>query len=126
MLKIGDVLHVVPAESKGLKKYRCKIIGQKDGILYVVDAPANSDAEKAAYLQNGMKVICNFVADDGNQYIFHSVILRKAGENNCLIKLTYPGDDALHRIQRRNFVRVKTAIDVAVHPLNDEFAPFVA
>lgn len=126
MLRIGDVINVVPEGSKGRKKFRCKLVGQKDGILYIVDAPVKGDEGKAAFLQNGMKVICNFVADDGNQYIFHSVILRKAGKNNCLIKLTYPGDDSLHKIQRRSYVRVKTAIDVAVHSLNDEFAAFVA
>ena len=31
-----------------------------------------------------------------------------------MLKLSYPGDDQLIKIQRREFVRVDTAIDVAV------------
>jgi c-di-GMP-binding flagellar brake protein YcgR len=40
--------------------------------------------------------------------------------------LAYPGEDHVNRIQRREFVRIDVTLDVAVHPVNNEFQPFVA
>ena len=42
-----------------------------------------------------------------------------------MLKLTYPGDDQLIKIQRREFVRVESAIDIAVEK-DGRFTQFVA
>jgi c-di-GMP-binding flagellar brake protein YcgR len=41
-----------------------------------------------------------------------------------MLILSYPGDEHLVKIQRRQYVRVETTADVAVHPTNSEFKPF--
>lgn len=43
-----------------------------------------------------------------------------------MLVIEYPGDKNLLKIQRRQFVRIETAIDIAIHPFEYEFAPFTA
>ena len=43
-----------------------------------------------------------------------------------MMKLHYPGDEYVMKIQRRQYVRVETAVDIAIHPYNGEFVPFTA
>jgi c-di-GMP-binding flagellar brake protein YcgR len=47
-------------------------------------------------------------------YAFHAEVTGRKNKGIPMLKLTYPGDDQLIKIQRREFVRVETAIDVAV------------
>lgn len=42
-----------------------------------------------------------------------------------MLVLKYPGDDHLIKIQRRQFVRIETALDIAIHPLEYEFDPII-
>lgn len=43
-----------------------------------------------------------------------------------MLIINYPGDENLIKIQRRQYVRIETAADIAIHPLEFEFAPFTA
>ena len=40
-----------------------------------------------------------------------------------MLIVSYPGDEHLIKIQRRQYVRIETAIDIALHPLQYEFDP---
>ena len=43
-----------------------------------------------------------------------------------MIKLSFPGDSYILKVQRRRYVRIETAVDVAIHPLQNEFPPFTS
>ncbi|WP_408006547.1 PilZ domain-containing protein [Pseudalkalibacillus sp. A8] len=45
-------------------------------------------------------------------------------EHIPLLILSFPGSTNLEKIQRREFVRVETAIDVSIHPTERQFQPF--
>lgn len=125
MIMIGDAIILETGESDRTEKYKCKLEERENDILFI-DYPINTETGKAAFLLDGTRLKCTFVTRDGCPYMFHSVVLGRTKRKIPLLKLSYPGDAFLIRRQRRQYVRVKTAIDVAVHPLNGEFSPFVA
>ena len=38
--------------------------------------------------------------------------------------IAYPGNQTLIKVQRRQYVRIPTTVDAAIHPLENEFTPF--
>ncbi|MFC0271579.1 flagellar brake protein [Metabacillus herbersteinensis] len=124
MLNIGDVLLL---ETKDLtnEKLKCKLVERKGNQLYI-DYPINEKTGRTAYLMMGTELYVSFVRKDQNAFKFQSEVTGRLKENIPMISLTFPGDDQVIRIQRREYVRVDTNIDIAIHSLNDEFQPFTA
>lgn len=124
MMKIGDQLILELQYRDRYEKYRCKLVERKDQQLYI-DYPINIETKKTAFFIDGTQIKCSFVSQDGSVYLFESEVMGRVKQNIPMIVLSYPGDEQLIKIQRRQFVRVETAADVAVHPINSEFQPFV-
>lgn len=123
VLKIGDVISL---ETKGekLEKLRCKLVERKGNKLFI-DYPINVDTGRTAFLIIGTELNASFVLKD-NVYRFQTEVTGRSKEDIPMISLTYPGDDQLVRIQRRQFVRINTNLDIAVHPIENEFQAFTA
>ena len=58
-------------------------------------------------------------------YAFRTEVGGRLNKGIPMIKLSYPGDEQLIKIQRREFVRVESAIDIAVEK-DGRFTQFVA
>ncbi|WP_338470112.1 PilZ domain-containing protein [Niallia sp. XMNu-256] len=56
--------------------------------------------------------------------MFNTEVLGRVLQGIPMIKLRYPGDSFVIKIQRRQYVRVPAVVDVAIHPVQDEFLPF--
>ncbi|WP_226666899.1 flagellar brake protein [Metabacillus litoralis] len=123
MIKIGDVINL---ETKGsvVERMKCKLVEQKGNKLYF-DYPVNSETGRTAYLMLGTELIASFVNNE-SAYRFHTEVTGRVKENIPMISVTYPGDEHLIRIQRREYVRIDTSLDIAIHPMNREFEPFTA
>ncbi|MFE8702656.1 flagellar brake protein [Cytobacillus sp. FJAT-54145] len=124
MIKIGDVLILELKYSDKFEKYKCKVVEQKKNQLYI-DYPINTTTGKTAFLIDGTQLKCSFVANDGSVYLFESEILGRVKQNIPMLLLSYPGKEHLIKIQRRQYVRVETSVDIAIHPTNFEFKPLV-
>ncbi|KAB2338962.1 pilus assembly protein PilZ [Cytobacillus depressus] len=124
MLKIGDVLFLEPSYSNKIEKYKCKVVEMGNKYIYI-DYPINLNTDRTVFLIDGTLLKGTFVTGDGTVYLFECEVLRKVKANIPMIIISYPGDEQLDKIQRRQFVRVETAVDVAVRPINGEFVPFV-
>ncbi len=124
MMKIGSQFILEIKYSDKFEKFKCKLVERKGQFIYI-DYPINTETKKTAFFIDGTQLKCSFVAQDGSVYLFESEVVGRVRQNIPMIILSYPGDDQLIKIQRRQYVRVETAVDVAVHPLNKEFAPFV-
>lgn len=124
MIKIGDVLILELKYSDKFEKYKCKLVEQKENQLYI-DYPINTTTGKTAFLIDGTQLKCSFVANDGSVYLFESEILGRVKQNIPMLMLSYPGKEHLIKIQRRQYVRVETPVDIAIHPTNFEFKPLV-
>ncbi|KIQ94609.1 putative glycosyltransferase [Anoxybacillus thermarum] len=123
MIKIGVPLTLEPKYSEKMEKYKCKVAEMEDGKIYV-DYPIDMSTNRNAFLLDGMQLKVSFVGEDEAVYAFEAEVLGRTKRNIPLLILSYPGDQHLIRVQRRQFVRVDAIVDVAVHPLNEEFAPF--
>lgn len=124
MIKIGDVLFLEPRHSLSAEKYKCKILEKGDNSVYI-DYPTNMNTNRTVFLIDGTQLKGTFISGDGSVFLFECEVLRKVKGNIPMIILSYPGVEHLVKIQRRQFVRIETGVDVAVHPIKGEFAPFV-
>lgn len=123
VIKIGDFITL---ETKGakLERLKCKLVERKGNKLFI-DYPVNNDTGRTAFLMLGTQMVASFVSNE-TVFRFQTEVTGRLKENIPMISLTYPGDDQLIRIQRRQFVRINTNLDVAIHPKNGEFQPFTA
>ncbi|GAE34531.1 flagellar brake protein [Halalkalibacter akibai] len=127
MITIGSTIFLELQEMKEFEKktvrFRCRLVDRADSI-YVVDYPINEETSKPSFFFDGTEFRAWFVASDDAVYAFDTEIIGRRKGNIPVLLLKDPGKDKYIRIQRRNYVRVETTADVAVHPINKEFPPF--
>ncbi|MCM3637707.1 flagellar brake domain-containing protein [Sporosarcina luteola] len=104
-------------------KYKSKVVDLNDGFV-LIDYPAHIDTGKTAFFMDGTQLLISFV-ENKMSYAFRTEVAGRVNRGIPMLKLTYPGDDQLIKIQRREFVRVETVIDVAV-AIEGIFQQFVA
>jgi c-di-GMP-binding flagellar brake protein YcgR len=126
LIQIGDVLTLELMSQEDeleAEKLKCRLVDIKDNAFYI-DYPISLRTNRAAFLLDGTQLKVTFVGNDGSSiYLFHSEINGRVKKNIPMLILTYPGDKNLIKIQRRQYVRVETAVDIAIHPLEYEFDP---
>ncbi|MGO4888143.1 flagellar brake protein [Anaerobacillus sp. MEB173] len=122
---MGDTifLEVLESESEDKKRFRCRLVDRINEKL-LVDYPINEKTKKIGFFNNGTKFKAWFISKDRSIYLFETEVEGRRHDNIPMLILKDPGSSTYRRIQRRQYVRVKTSIDVAVHPKNDEFSPF--
>ncbi|PLR99765.1 flagellar brake protein [Bacillus sp. T33-2] len=125
MIKIGDTIILESDYTGKIEKYKCKLTEKIGNDLYV-DYPISLVTNRTVYLLEGTSLHGTFAASDGTHYFFETEVKGRKKEPFPTLVLSYPGKEFLIKIQRRQFVRIETAVDVAVHPRESEFAPFTA
>ncbi|KON87214.1 pilus assembly protein PilZ [Sporosarcina globispora] len=125
MINIGEALILELTHSEKSEKYKCKLVEREGNTLYI-DYPINQETNKTAFLLDGTQLKITFLAADGTVYLFESEVLGRVKLKIPMMVISYPGDEHLVKVQRRRFVRVETPVDVAIHPVNNEFIPFVS
>lgn len=122
-IKIGTILTLEPTYTERVEKYRCKVVEQIDHIIFI-DYPINTVTKKTAYLVDGAQFRASFHNDDNLSFAFNTEVLGRKVNNIPMIMLSCPPDNEFIKIQRREFVRVTTTVDVAVQ-FNNQFSQFV-
>jgi c-di-GMP-binding flagellar brake protein YcgR len=125
LIQIGDVLtlELISQEESEPEKLKCRLVDVNDHEFYI-DYPISLKTNRSAFLLDGTQLKVTFVGSDGSSiFLFESEINGRVKKNIPMLILTYPGDNHLIKIQRRQFVRVETAVDIAIHPLEYEFDP---
>lgn len=124
-MEIGKKLDLLieNIESQQMVAYRCTIIGIDHQYIYI-DYPINKETQRSGFFPNETILLATYMDHDKNLYQFRTKIQKR-------VKLTVPGL-AIHlpdkaetkQIQRREYVRIPTAVDIAVHPIDQSFSPF--
>ena len=104
-IKIGTQLE--------LEKFRCKVVEQKDNIIYI-DYPTNVATKKTAFLIDGSEFRASFRTDDKQSFAFITEVTGRKAGNIPMIMLHCPNAEDFIKIQRREYVRVETPVDVAI------------
>lgn len=123
MLKIGTSLTLEPTHTDGIEKYHCKVVELRDNIIFI-DYPINTKTRKTAFLLDGSQFRALFRTEEGIGYAFNTEVLGRRLGNIPMIMLACPPNEEFIKIQRREFVRVKTDTDVAVE-FNDRYYQLV-
>lgn len=124
-MKIGTLIHIEYEENQSseVRKYRCKII-EKNNQGLIIDYPINVNTNKTSFLPIGSTILVTYVSKDKAVYQFRSIILERVNMKIPALLIKLPEKKKIKRIQRREFVRVESAIDVAIHSLTKKFVPF--
>ncbi|AZB43358.1 pilus assembly protein PilZ [Bacillus sp. FJAT-42376] len=123
MLEIGNLLTLELTDEPG-DVYKCKIVSLDEG-TFSIDYPLNEKTGKTAFIMNGAMLSCLIVGADQNPYRFETAVMGRKKENIPVIILKKPDPRDLVKIQRRQYVRIDTDVNVAVHSPFNAFEPFV-
>lgn len=112
-IKLGTNLILEPTFTEKVEKYRCKVVDMDDHFIYV-DYPIDTISNKTVVLMEGTQLRATFIEETKSVFAFPTEVLgRKLGQIP-MIRLSYPDTEEFMKIQRRNFVRVVSPIDIAI------------
>jgi len=124
-MEIGTLIYLEYKKdgiSEALKFY-CKIIEKNDHYLFI-DYPIEEKKKKTHFFRKGTNFVATFIGKDQSVYQFSTELVSKVNLNIPALAVKLPDKEKIKRVQRREFVRVKSAVDVAVHSKNESFIPF--
>lgn len=107
------------------ERYKCRLVEYNEKELYI-DYPIHLETNKAVFLVNGTQLRGSFVTNEGISYLFDTEIIGRLKQNIPMLILPFPTKDQLIKIQRRQYVRVAACIDIAIHPIPNEYMPFTS
>ncbi len=122
--KVGTILTLEPTYSDTLEKFRCKVVEERENTI-LIDYPTNTLTKKTSFLMEGAQLRASFVEDAIAAYDFKTEVLGRVHRNIPMIILSFPGNEHVIKVQRREFVRVDTPVDMAVE-FEGNFSQFVA
>ena len=123
LLSIGSIITIDSDLTKDSEKYKSKVIDMGDGFV-MIDYPTHIETGKTAFFLDGTQLLVTFIDSMKISYAFRTEVSGRLNKGVPMLRLTYPGDEQLIKIQRREFVRVDVAVDVAVEK-NGLFGRFV-
>ncbi len=122
-IKLGTTLTLEPTFNEKKEKYRCKVVDIDNHTVYI-DYPLDSKTNKTLFLIDGTQLRVTYAEESKAIFAFNTEVLGRKKGQIPMIKLLYPGDSELIKIQRRDFVRVNYAVDISVE-FEDERFQFV-
>jgi c-di-GMP-binding flagellar brake protein YcgR len=126
VLKIGNLIYleIITSDNKR-NKYKCKVEDLSPNSI-TVTYPTNIETNKTEFFLDGTPFNCEFSSKDKVAYRFSTELRGRKKNRTPLLILSYPGHNKLTRVQRREYLRVEKSVDIAVHPTDESFTPFVA
>src|SRR5690625_1543842 len=112
-LKVGTVVILEKKFTDDDSKYRSKIIDSGDDFV-MIDYPTHIKTGKTDFFMDGTELFVTFTDESKMSYAFRAEIRGRRIQGVPMLKLAFLGDGGFIKIQRREFVRVETMIDVAV------------
>lgn len=122
-MDIGTALFLEKESTKDVHTYECQIIDQDDKHVYI-DFPTHQETRETTKFSKGTTFKASYIGEDNAMYRFETKVLDQIILNIPTLAIK-PPDDNIERIQRREFIRVKATLDIAVHFPNQSQSPFV-
>ncbi len=123
-LKIGTILTLEPTYTERVEKFRCRVVEQGENLIYI-DYPVNVESKKTSFLVDGAQFRVTFMTEDKQSFAFNTEVLGRKGGTVPMIILSCPSLDEFLKIQRREYVRVETNIDLSLE-FDGQFTPLVS
>ena len=122
-LKMGTILTLEPTYTERVEKFRCRVVDQGKNVIYI-DYPVNVATKKTSFLVDGAQFRVTFMTEEKQSHAFNTEVLGRKGGTVPMIILSCPPSDEFLKIQRREFVRVETKVDVSIE-FDGQFIPLV-
>lgn len=122
-IKMGTVLTLEKIDADVSEKYSCRVVDFEEGAL-LIDYPIHTVTKRTSFLTTGETLRVSFVDDSKVAHAFQTKVVGRKKSNIPMLLLTMPEDDAVQKIQRREYVRVETPIDVSLR-FENNFYQFV-
>jgi c-di-GMP-binding flagellar brake protein YcgR len=113
LLSIGTIIVIDQDFTKDSEKFKSKVVDM-GGDFIMIDYPTHIETGRTAFFLDGVQLHITFTDNQKISYAFETEVIGRLNKGIPMLKLKYPGDDQLIKIQRREFVRVEYAIDVAI------------
>ncbi|EGQ27584.1 type IV pilus assembly protein PilZ [Sporosarcina newyorkensis 2681] len=114
-LTIGTILTIEKDYKEESEKFKSRVVDiEEDHAHFMMDYPISMETGKTAFFIDGTQLLITFVDNLKMSYAFRTEIHSRMNRTIPMLKLKYPGDKELIKIQRREFVRVETSLDVAL------------
>ena len=125
MIKVGNTVQMELDHQMGDEHqcFRTKVLDYEKGFIYI-DYPVDESTGKPVYFLQGTQFKVWFVGKDEAVYLFETEVLGKIDQSMPMLILKDPGEERYLRVQRREYVRIETAVDTVVYPADDSFFPF--
>ncbi len=112
-LKIGTLLTLEPTYTDRIEKFRCRVVDRKANVIFI-DYPINVATKKTAFLLDGAQFRVTYNTESKVSYSFNTEVLGRRAGNIQMILISCPPSEEFIKIQRREYVRVETPVDVAI------------
>lgn len=124
-MKIGTTLHLSMQDprNEGVLNLRCNVIEIDKDFLYI-DYPINIITSKTVYIEDHTILNGVYTGKDKVPLHFPTKVVKKLKLTVPALAIELPHEEKIKRIQRRNYVRVRTVVDLAIHSQNGEFGSF--
>lgn len=116
-------LSVTDPQTRVETKYRCKIIEKNEHYLFI-DYPVNEKTKRTSILPKGTYMQSSYIGNDQSVYSFTTKVIAKVNITIPALAIRIPKKTDIKRIQRREYVRIETAVDVSVHHTQDSIKVF--
>lgn len=94
--------------------YKSRVVDIQSEEAVLIDYPINLTTGKTVFLLEDTELSVVFVDEKQNAYAFRSKIEARVRDQIPMIQISYPGDESLKKIQRREYVRVETSVDISL------------
>ncbi|MFB1050477.1 flagellar brake protein [Paraliobacillus sp. JSM ZJ581] len=122
MIKIGMTLRLQALEEEESSNYRSKVVEQEGSTIYI-DYPINETTGRTNIFPKGTTFNVSFVDQSQTVYQFKTEIIGKKMGKIPMLMIYFSQDDMI-RIQRREYVRVNSALDISIHDMKSIKKPF--
>ncbi len=124
-MNIGKELFITVTDEESTKDqtYKCSIVDTSNDFLYV-DQPIHTETKRTLVLSRGAHIKVSFIGKDNVVYEYHSIVVHRKMLTIPAYAILPPKKSDIKRIQRRNFVRVQTAVDISIHCVKQTSDPF--
>lgn len=112
-IKIGTSLILEPTSSEKIEQFQSKVVEKNEHTLFIT-YPVNMQTQKTVFLIDGTQLRAMFQDEEKVNYAFTTEVIGRSNNQIPTILLSIPPEEEFIKIQRREFVRVQTPVDVAV------------
>ncbi|SDN37883.1 flagellar brake protein [Alkalicoccus daliensis] len=124
LVKLGSTINLELEDAeKGKHRLRSKILDYHNSKFYI-DYPISEESDRQKFFLEGTEFQVSFIGKDEAVYSFKTEVTGRVKKNIPMLVLRDPGKENYSRIQRREYVRIDTSIDLALYSEEEKFQPF--